>query len=150
MKRQSLKKNYIYNFISHILTLIIPLITTPYLARIFREAGNGQITFANNIISYFTMFANLGFLTYGQREIAKYQDDDYKRSKTFWEIIIVRGVFSIVSFLVLLVTTYSGLYGSSYNTLIILFSIQIIAVIFDVNFYYPWLLFGVNFPTCKR
>ncbi len=136
MKRQSLKKNYIYNFISHILTLIIPLITTPYLARIFREAGNGQITFANNIISYFTMFANLGFLTYGQREIAKYQDDDYKRSKTFWEIIIVRGVFSIVSFLVLLVTTYSGLYGSSYNTLIILFSIQIIAVIFDVNFYY--------------
>lgn len=136
MRKQSLKKNYIYNFISHILTLIIPLITTPYLARIFREAGNGQITFANNIISYFTMLASLGFLTYGQREIAKYQDDAYMRSKTFWEIMIVRGILSVVSFLILLVTTYSGLYGSSYNTLIMLFSIQIIAVIFDVNFYY--------------
>ena len=136
MRKQSLKKNYIYNFISQILTLIIPLITTPYLARTFHEAGNGQIAFANNIISYFTMFANLGFLIYGQREIAKYQDDDYMRSKTFWEIIIIRSVFSIVSFLVLVVTTFSGLYGSSYNTLIMLFSIQIIAVIFDVNFYY--------------
>lgn len=136
MKKQSLKKNYFYNFISQILTLIIPLITTPYLARIFHEAGNGQITFANNIISYFTMFANLGFLIYGQREIAKYPDDDYMRSKTFWEIILIRSAFSIVSFLILLVTTFSGLYGESYNTLIMLFSIQIIAVIFDVNFYY--------------
>ena len=136
MRKVSLKKNYIYNFISQILTLIIPLITTPYLARIFHEAGNGQIVFANNIISYFTMFANLGFLIYGQRVIAKYQDDDYMRSKTFWEIIIIRSVFSIVSFLILLVTTFSGLYGSSYTTLILLFAIQIIAVIFDVNFYY--------------
>lgn len=136
MKKQSLKKNYIYNFISQILSLIIPLITTPYLARIFHETGSGQIAFANNIISYFTMFANLGFLIYGQKAIARCQDDTYERSKTFWEIILLRSMFAIVSFVILLITMFLGLYGVSYNTLIMLFSIQIIAVIFDVNFYY--------------
>lgn len=133
---RSLKKNYVFNFISQVLTLIIPLITTPYLSRIFHEVGNGQIAFANNIITYFTMIANLGYSVYGQREVAKYQDDEYMRSKIFWEIVIIRVVLSIVSFTILLITTFSGIYGHSYTKLIMLFSIQVIAIAFDVNFYY--------------
>lgn len=139
MKKKSLEKNYVYNFISLILTLIIPLITTPYLARVFHESGNGQIAFANNIVSYFTMFANLGYLIYGQKEIAKYQDNDYMRSKTFWEIIIIRGVLTIISFIVLIVTVNLNIYGASYNFLIMMFAIQIIAVAFDITFYYQGL-----------
>ena len=133
---KSLKKNYIFNFINQVLTLIIPLITTPYLSRVFHEAGNGQIAFANNIITYFTMIANLGYSVYGQREIAKFQDDDYKRSKIFWEIIIIRIILSVFSFCLLMMTTFSGLYGQSYTKLIMIFSIQVIAIAFDVNFYY--------------
>ena len=125
---RSLKKNYVFNFISQVLTLIIPLITTPYLSRIFHEVGNGQIAFANNIITYFTMIANLGYSVYGQREVAKYQDDEYMRSKIFWEIVIIRVVLSIVSFTILLITTFSGIYGHSYTKLIMLFSIQVIAI----------------------
>ena len=135
-QKKSLKKNYIFNFINQILTLIIPLITTPYLARIFHEVGNGQIAFANNIISYFTMIANLGYSVYGQREIAKYQDNDYMRSKTFWEIVIIRMALSLISFILLLVTTLSGIYGVSYTCLIFIFSIQVIAIAFDANFYF--------------
>ena len=88
LKKGSLKTNYIFNFISQILTLVIPLITAPYLARIFHEEGSGQIAFANNIITYFTMIANVGFSTYGQREIAKYQGEKYAQSKIFWEIVM--------------------------------------------------------------
>lgn len=135
-KKETLKANYIFNFISQILTLVIPLITAPYLARIFREEGSGQIAFANNIITYFTMIANLGFSTYGQREIAKHQEDKHAQSKIFWEMILLRSFCAIVSFGVLCATVFSGIYGESYTTLILMFSVQVVAVIFDVNFFY--------------
>ena len=136
INNNSIKINYIYNFIGQILTLIIPLITTPYLARVFQAEGNGQLAFANNIISYFTMIANLGFSIYGQREIAKYQNDIKKRSAIFFEIIILRSLFTVLSFSILVSLTCFNVFGSSYNNLILLFSIQIIAVFFDLTFYY--------------
>ena len=34
LKKNSVTKNYIYNFLYQILTIIIPLITTPYLSRV--------------------------------------------------------------------------------------------------------------------
>ncbi len=132
----TLRANYFYNFASQVLTLIIPLLTTPYLARVFHEEGNGQIAFANTIITYFTMFANLGFSTYGQREIAKYQDDDYNRTKVFWEVFLLRAIFTLISLILLVISTSVGIYGQKYNTLIFLFSIQVFAVLFDVNFFF--------------
>lgn len=136
LKKKSLKVNYIFNFISQILTLIIPLVTAPYLARIFHEEGNGQIAFANNIITYFTMIANLGFATYGQREIARNRDNPDKISQTFWEISIIKIILSFISFGLLTITTLSGIYGSSYNQLIFLFGIQVVASAFDINYFY--------------
>ena len=80
VRKQGLKSNFVYNFISQILTLLIPLITTPYLARVLHETGNGQISYASSIITYFTLFATLGFDTYGQRQIAACQEDKDKKS----------------------------------------------------------------------
>lgn len=135
-KKNSLGLNYIFNFISQIVTLVIPLITTPYLARIFLEEGSGQIAFSNTIITYFTMIANLGYSVYGQREIAKCQDDKYKKSKIFWEIFIIRCVLTLISYGTLLGTMLIHVYPEVYTTLILLFSIQIIAVVFDVSYFY--------------
>ncbi|MEG0034659.1 MAG: flippase [Bacilli bacterium] len=135
-KKSSLKNNFFFNFISQILTLLIPLITTPYLARIFHESGNGQVAFANNILTYFTMIANFGFAIYGQREIAKYQDNKYMRSKTFWEIILIRLFLVLFSISILFATLSVNLYGESYTLLILIGSIQVFGIIFDVNFYY--------------
>ena len=132
--KTSLKSNYIYNFISQILTLVIPLITTPYLARIFHESGNGQIAFAETIVSYFLIFANFGFAVYGQREIAKKQNDIVERSKVFFEITYLRIAFAASSFLILLLTNMFNAYGQQYQKLIYIYGIQVLAVAFDFNF----------------
>lgn len=134
--QKSLRINYIFNFISQILTLVIPLITTPYLSRIFHEAGNGQLAFANNIVSYFTTLANLGYSIYGQREIAKHQDNKEEKSKIFWEIIIIRGLLSFLSISILLSLSLGNVFADKYKDLILLFSIQVIAVPFDIQFLY--------------
>lgn len=133
-KKASLKNNYIYNFISQILTLVIPLITTPYLARIFHESGNGQIAFAETIVSYFLIFANFGFAIYGQREIAKKQNDIEGRSKVFFEITYLRITFTIASFLILLLTNSLDAFGQQYQNLIFIYGLQVLAVAFDFNF----------------
>lgn len=135
-KRLSLRANYIFNFISQILTLIVPIITTPYLSRIFHESGNGQIAFANTIVSYFITFANLGYSIYGQREIAKHQDDAEECSHIFWEIMALRLILTIASVVILLGLVLGNIFDIKYKSLILIYGIQVLAVPFDIQFLY--------------
>lgn len=133
-KRHSLKLNFIFNFISQILTLIVPLITMPYLSRILHEAGNGQFSYANSIITYFILFSNLGFDIYGQRQIARAQDDREEKSRIFWELFLLKSAFTAVSLAILYGVAFGGAFGDPYTKLILLLSIQVIAVPFDIQF----------------
>ena len=56
----SLKKNFILNVLLTLSTILFPLITFPYVSRVIGPAGVGKVTFATSIISYFSMFAQLG------------------------------------------------------------------------------------------
>lgn len=132
--RRGLKSNFIYNFISQILTLIIPLITTPYLARVLHETGNGQISYATSIITYFTLFATLGFDTYGQRQIAACQNDKEKKSRIFWEVCALKLCCTVIAYAVLCSVLFTVGFGETYNRLILLLSIQVIAIPFDIQF----------------
>lgn len=132
--KRGLKSNFVYNFISQILTLLIPLITTPYLARVLHETGNGQISYASSIITYFTLFATLGFDTYGQRQIAACQDDKEKKSRIFWEVCILKSCCTVIAFAVLCSILFTVGFGETYNQLILLLSIQVIAIPLDIQF----------------
>lgn len=136
MNNKSLKKNLFFNFIGQVFILVIPLITAPYLARIFREEGNGVIAFCTSIISYFTMFANLGFSIYGQREIAKCQDNIDVRSKIFFEIFLIKISLCIISFLLLMILLFFNVFNPKYTCILMIMSLQIIAIGFDVSFFY--------------
>lgn len=135
-KKVSIKKNFIYNFISQILTLLIPLVTAPYLARVLQPEGNGQISYVTSIITYFTMFANLGFSVYGQREIAGCGDDAEKKSEVFWGICIVRVLFTVIALGVLYSVLFTVGFGEKYNLLMLIMSAQILAVVFDIQFFF--------------
>ncbi len=135
-KKHGLKANFVFNLISQFLTLLIPLITTPYLSRVLHEVGNGQISFCNSINSYFILFSNLGFAIYGQREVARNQDDKEKKSIVFWEMFIVRLISTAISLGVFFSFYYTVGFGEKYDFLLLLMSIQIVAVIFDIQFLY--------------
>ena len=100
-KGKSIKKNYILNLLYQITLIIVPLIVTPHTARALLAEGIGQYSFCLSIITYFTLFATFGFDVYGQREIAKYQNDKDKQSKVFWEILICKTITTSISLLVL-------------------------------------------------
>ncbi len=86
----NIKKNYIYNVSYQLLVMIAPLITTPYISRALGADNIGMYSYVNSIVSYFTLFANLGITIYGQREISYVQDSRKNRSDIFWEIKILQ------------------------------------------------------------
>lgn len=135
-KKINLKKNFIYNLISQIFSMIVPLITAPYLARVLLEEGNGRYSFTYSIITYFILFSSLGFNIYGQREISKNRDNITAQKRIFLEISIIRCIFTLISLTALFAFLFFVGFGEKYNTLILIESINVFAVIFDFNFFY--------------
>ena len=135
MNNQKIKKNYIYNLIYQIFGLITPLVTLPYVSRILGSVGIGQYSFSYSIVSYFTLFASLGFSHYAQREIARYQGNKEEQSKIFWEINIAKLISVTFSLIIYVVTILFGTYGD-YEQLMWILSLNIISIVFDIAYLY--------------
>ena len=65
MKEKSVKKNYFYNLIYQLLTLILPLITTPYISRVLGAEKIGIYSYTTSVVTYFILFGSLGVSMYG-------------------------------------------------------------------------------------
>lgn len=137
-KKKSITKNYIYNVSYQVLALITPLITTPYLSRVLEADGIGIYSFTAAVVSYFNMFASLGTLTYGNREISYLQDDRKARSKVFWEIELLS---LITTSLCAIVYILFVLFGAGDNQLF--FAIQIFTLL-TVGVDIVWLFQGME------
>jgi len=136
VQQKSLKKNFIYNLISQIVTLIIPVITAPYISRVLQVEVIGQISYSLSIITYFMLAANLGFNIYGQRAIATMRDDKEKKSKVFFEITMAKLLLTIISLAVLYSILFTVGFGEKYKNYILIMSLQVVSVIFDIQFLY--------------
>lgn len=99
-KTQSVTLNFIMNFILKISAFIFPLITFPYVSRILGATGNGKITFAVSVISYFSMVAQLGIPTYGIKACASCREDKDKLNKTVQELLIINSITIVLVYLV--------------------------------------------------
>ena len=102
-KSKSIKLNFIMNVILTMSSFIFPLITFPYVSRILLPEGTGKVSFATSLISYFSMFAQLGIPTYGIRACAKVRDDKEELTRTTQELVIINFVMSVISYTVLAV-----------------------------------------------
>lgn len=137
-KKKSITKNYIYNASYQVLTLLTPLITTPYLSRVLGADGIGVYSFTASIVAYFTMFAALGTLTYGNREISYLQEDRKARSQVFWEIELLSIITTSISLVAYILFILFGTKEYHVFYLIQIFSLLTIAT--DIT----WLLQGME------
>ena len=96
-------KNYLYNLSYQILTIILPIITVPYVTRIFTSEDLGNYGFYNSIVSYFLLFAMLGIGIYGTKQIAAARNV----SSTFWNIYAIQLTASILALFVYVITLVS-------------------------------------------
>ena len=76
-------KNYAYNLSYQLLVIILPIITTPYVTRVFSSSDLGTYGYFNSIVTYFILLATLGVANYGTKEISGHRKDI---RKNFWGI----------------------------------------------------------------
>ena len=126
-------KNYIYNLSYQILAIIVPLITTPYVSRILHADGIGIYSYTGTITTFFSLFAALGVNSYGQREIAYFQNEKKKRSIVFWELFLCRVVTTLVVCIIyFLFAVFSGKYRNYYFIQIF----TLLSVMVDISWFF--------------
>ncbi len=96
MATNNLRKNYIYNVSVQIVSMLTPLITAPYLARVLGETGVGTFSYVQSIATYFALFAAMGLSSYGLREVSRVRDDRVRSSRLFWELSVIRVVNTLI------------------------------------------------------
>ena len=96
-----MKKNFVMNAFLTMSSILFPLITFPYISRVLLPVGTGKVNFAVSIITYFTLFAQLGIPTYGIRICAQVRDDRQELSQTVQELMAISLGMSVLACLLL-------------------------------------------------
>jgi O-antigen/teichoic acid export membrane protein len=100
-KNKSITTNFIFNLTKTISSIMFPIVTFSYSSRILGAEGIGKVNFSKSIISYFSMFAQLGMNLYGTREVAKIRDDKKGLSKFVHEMLLINGFTTCVAYIAL-------------------------------------------------
>lgn len=132
LKRQSLKKNFIFQILYQIVVLVIPLVVSPYLTRQLGDTALGIYSYTYSIAYYFVAFAMLGISRHGQRIIAERKDDDTALRKTFWSLYFVHGIFSVLAIAAYIVFTF--IWAGDYRKIYLIQTIYVASALFDVTF----------------
>ena len=98
----STRKNAMYNVAYRLFSVLLPLVTAPYLSRTVGREGVGLYSLAWSISYIFCLIGMLGLNDYGVRAIARVRDDRNKLDETFSEIwqmqLLVAGLVLVAWF----------------------------------------------------
>lgn len=133
----AIKKNFLFSALYQCLLIMIPLITTPYISRVFGASGIGEYTMVNTIASYFVLFAMMGVSTYGNRSIAYIRDNDRGLNETFSKIYYTQLFFCAITFVIYFIYI---VYSSTNTNLKIIHFLYVLSAAFDIS----WLFYGIE------
>jgi O-antigen/teichoic acid export membrane protein len=141
IKPQSVKKNFGFQTIYQIITLLIPIFTAPFLTRTLQDTALGSYSYVTSYAFYFLVFAMLGIDNHGSRAIAENRDDSTQLRKTFWGIFtdhIISSLIAIGAYLI-----FAFLMKEDRN-LFLINIVYVASALFDI----AWLFKGLeNFKT---
>lgn len=115
------------------LLIITPLITAPYISRILGADGVGIYSYTQSMMTFFTMFAALGTVSYGTREIAMHRDDADSYSKLFWEIEILTIITTMVCLAAWIAVIF---FYADYRVYLIALIPTLIGTLFDISWFF--------------
>ena len=138
MAKNGIKKNFIYSVSYQILSIILPLITAPYVTRVLGAKSLGVYSKSQALAHYFLLFAMLGVNNYGNRAIARVRNSKKEASKIFWEIYSFQTVTAILS--IVAYWLYCLLIASDNRLIYIMQAFYVMSGFLDVN----WCCFGME------
>ena len=136
MKVKSMKKNYIYNLILTVVNMIFPLVTAPYLSFVLGAENIGKVNYATSVVTRFTLFAAFGIPRYGIRGIPRKRNNRKKLSTSFWNLLLIQGILSIVAIGVYLLIILNISIFKQDLALYAMMIITIVLNIFSIDWFY--------------
>lgn len=134
MMNKKVSLNYIYNLIYQIISVSLPILTVPYVSRVLGPNELGKYYYVTSIVTYFGIIAVLGTVSFGQREIAKVQENIQLRSKIFWEIYWFRSFFILLSLILYLIFIF--FIYKKFTSLFLANIFTFFSWLFDVSWYF--------------
>lgn len=134
-------KNFAFQTANEILTIIIPLITTPYLSRTLGPVELGRYSFVHTVAYYFVVFGGVGMEVYGTRQIAAVKNNPDKLNETFSLLYSILICFSIISFLAYVILIALGALDRGDNSFLgWIMGFYVLSNVFNVR----WLFQGLE------
>ena len=127
-------KNALYLGAMQLSNILVALIVTPYITRIFGSQLLGINSFALAVVTNFSIFGLFGITLYGLREIAKVRDNPILLQQTFSRCITFQLFFStlaLLGYLVWILTTNDG-----YAPYYLLFTLYLLGTATDLTWFY--------------
>lgn len=128
-------KNYAYNLSYQLLVIILPIITTPYVTRVFSSEDLGTYGYFNSIVTYFILLATLGVANYGTKEISGHLQEI---RKNFWGIYTLQLGATFVS--ILLYALFCLMLPSMQNPVAYILGLSLVSKGLDIS----WLFQGLE------
>ena len=132
----SLKGNIILNGVNTATSLLFPIITFPYAARVLMPEGIGAVNFLNSVISYIVLLTSLGIPMYAVKEVAKYRDDRLWRGRITIEILLLSLVLCIAGYVAVWLLARFVPQIHSQSALFYVLSLSIVFNTVGVNWFY--------------
>ncbi len=93
------------NFVSlsalQLVSMLLPLVTLPYLLRVLGFSNYGIVILATSLIAYFQSATDYSFKITATRDVAVFQKSPKKLNLIYSKVLMVKGVFLSISLLVL-------------------------------------------------
>lgn len=128
------KKNFLYNSLYQVFTIIVPIILAPFLSRRLGVSGNGVYSYTYSIVYYFTLFALLGMSNYGSRKIAKVRDSKKELSSTFCTLYTIQLSLSIL--IIIIYSLSIKFFFKDYKNIFMIESIFLFSAALDISWFY--------------
>lgn len=129
-EHKSLGVNAALNVIKQCCSVIFPLLTYPYISRVLGTANYGRYSFADSVIQWCIIFANVGVPTYAIREISKIRDDEKLTKQLSSQLLMINICTMLVSYVALLLLMLLVPRINRETAIIAILSINIFANVF--------------------
>ncbi|SEI76889.1 Membrane protein involved in the export of O-antigen and teichoic acid [Alkalibacterium gilvum] len=129
-----LRNNIVYSSLYQLLVFIVPIITTPYVTRIFDSTQMGEYSLTLSIASLFVILSQFGIETFGIREVAKLESKT-ERDELFFKLVSIQFIISILVFAIYNIIFVVWMESQS-KQLFFVQSLLILSNIFDISWFY--------------
>lgn len=138
MKKESVKKNFIYQSAYQLFTILLPMILSPYISRVLQADGLGIYSYTFSIVSYFVLVAKLGIENYGNRCIATIKDDKNKLNQMFSDIYSLHIVVTLAT--IVMYVLFVVFFTEKYKLVFAIQGAYLVGQLLDIN----WFFFGIE------